>query len=118
MQLIFGVAPAFVVTRLGDECPVEPRGVHPKGASAMAPVLEKEWKTYEQQRAHLLEDHAGEFVLIHKREVLGVFGSRHEALKEGYQRLGNVPFLVHKIAAEERPRRLICHTVRGRDGTD
>jgi hypothetical protein len=79
----------------------------------MAQVLEKEWETYKQERARLLEAHEGEFVLIHGSDVLGTFGSRREALREGYQRLGNVPFLVQEIVAAERPRYLISHTVRG-----
>jgi hypothetical protein len=79
----------------------------------MAQVLEKEWETYEQQRARLLEAHEGKFVVIHDSEVLGIYETRSEARRAGYQRFGRVPFLVQEIAAAEKPRRLICHTIRG-----
>jgi hypothetical protein len=52
-------------------------------------------------------------VLIHHDEILGVFASRREALRTGYQQLGNVAFLVHEIAAVETPRRIISPAVRG-----
>jgi hypothetical protein len=79
----------------------------------MAQVLEKEWETYERQRAHLLETHEGKFVLIHGGEVLGVFASRSEARRAGYRKLGKEPFFVQEIVASERPRRVIVHTVHG-----
>jgi hypothetical protein len=79
----------------------------------MGQVLEKEWEIYEQQRTRLLAAHEGKFVVIHDNEVLGVYESRSEAHRAGYQRFGRVPFLVHEIVATERPRRIISHTVRG-----
>jgi hypothetical protein len=79
----------------------------------MAQVLDREWETYEQQRAGLLEAHKGKFVLIHDDKLLGIFNSRAAAREEGYRQLGRVPFLIQEIAAEERPRRVISHTFRG-----
>ena len=40
-------------------------------------------------------------VLIKGSDVGGVFRDRSEALREGYQRLGVVPFLVRQIVASE-----------------
>ena len=79
----------------------------------MEQALEREWEVFEQQRARLLESHAGEFVLIHGEEILGFFGSRSEARKAGYQQLGKVPFLIQEIAEPETPHRIVYHTVRG-----
>ncbi|HOW39510.1 MAG TPA: hypothetical protein PL123_03130 [Bacteroidales bacterium] len=39
----------------------------------------------------------GGFVVIKDDEVLGVWLSRHDALREGIARFGNIPFLVKDI---------------------
>jgi hypothetical protein len=75
----------------------------------MGRVLERELKTYERERLRMLEEHKGKFVLIHKSEIAGYFTTHLEAVNEGYQRFGNVPFLVKEIVEVETPRHLITH---------
>jgi len=60
-------------------------------------------KCFEKRKADLLDQAEGQYALIKGDELLGVFSCRKEAVKEGYRRLGNVPFLVKLIANEEQP---------------
>ncbi len=69
----------------------------------MAAILDDELKTYEQQRDSLLGSAEGKFVLIWKDQVVGIYDSKMDAIAEGYQRFGNVPFLVKQIVRIETP---------------
>lgn len=69
----------------------------------MTRLLEGELKTYERQRDSLLGSAEGKFVLIHGNEVVGVYDSKMDAIAQGYQRFGNVPFLVKHILKIETP---------------
>jgi len=62
-----------------------------------------EIKCFEEHKPDLLAKAEGQYVLIKGDELLGIFSSRKEAVKEGYLRLGNVPFLVKLITDEEEP---------------
>lgn len=62
--------------------------------------LAEEVTTYEAQLQGWLE-REGQFVLIKRREVLGFFPRYEEALKAGYEQLGNEPFLVKQILRHE-----------------
>jgi hypothetical protein len=48
-----------------------------------------------------LREQAGRFVIIKGADILGTFPDRSAALREGYRRLGIVPFLVRQIADPE-----------------
>jgi hypothetical protein len=63
------------------------------------PLME-EVRIYE---AHLpgWADREGQFVLIKRRDILGFYSRYEEALKAGYEQLGNVPFLVKQIFRHE-----------------
>ncbi len=63
--------------------------------------LERELETYENKRQELLDTAEGKFVLIGGEEVLGVFEAEYDAVRQGYQRLGNVPFLVKQVVRVE-----------------
>ena len=63
-------------------------------------TLDKELATYREHFQELL-DHEGKYVLIRGDEIIGLYGSRDEALNVGYQRFGFPPFLVKKIALKE-----------------
>ena len=69
----------------------------------MGRMLEKEQITYEQHRESLLERAEGKFVLIRNEEVVGVYDSKMDAIAQGYQKFGNVPFLVKQILKVEAP---------------
>jgi hypothetical protein len=65
-------------------------------------ALETEIDTYRRELPRFLAE-AGKHVLIHGTEVLGLFPTREEALRAGYERFDHQPFLVKRIEAEERP---------------
>ena len=69
----------------------------------MAEILSEDLNLFESQRASLLEKSEGKFVLIHDDEVMGIYDSEQDAIREGYKHLGNVPFLVKRIATVEVP---------------
>jgi hypothetical protein len=59
--------------------------------------------TYEREKANLLASGSeGRFVLIHGNEVVGVWGTYEDALREGYGRFGLSPFLVKQIQSVDR----------------
>jgi hypothetical protein len=64
-------------------------------------VLADERTTYGDRLSELVREHEGRFVLIKGHDVVGVFGDRSEALREGYRRFGIVPFLVRQVTASE-----------------
>lgn len=63
-------------------------------------ALEKELATY-QAKLPDLKQHEGKFVLIHEDNVIDMFSSYDDALKEGYRQFGLLPFLVKQIHAVE-----------------
>lgn len=65
-------------------------------------ALETELKTYKSNLPNLIADNnEGKFVLIHGEEVVDVFGTYEDAIKEGYTRFGLTPFLVKQVQAIE-----------------
>ena len=75
----------------------------------MEGVLETELKTYEKHREFLLGTAEGKFVLIRHEEIAGVYSSEMDAIAQGYQKFGNVPFLVKQIVKVETPQNFISN---------
>ena len=69
----------------------------------MVTLLAEEAATYARHRDELLGTDSGKFVLIKEKEVIGVFNAQLDAIRVGYERLGNVPFLVKQIVQVEVP---------------
>ena len=63
-------------------------------------ALEKELSTY-KAKLRDLKEHEGKFVLIHGEDVVDLFTSYDDAIKEGYQKFGLEPFLVKQIQSVE-----------------
>ena len=61
-------------------------------------ALERELKTYEQNRSQLLAK-AGKFVLICEEEVVGAWDAYEDALRVAYQRYGVAHDLLDHAAA-------------------
>jgi hypothetical protein len=77
-------------------------------------ALEKELEAYKSKLPELTASE-GKFVLIHGDQVVGIFDTYADAIKEGYEKFGLEPFLVKQIQAIERVQfvsRLVdpCHT--------
>jgi hypothetical protein len=64
-------------------------------------ALEKELETYTQKLPEL-KAHEGKFVLIRGDEVVDVFTSYEDAIKQGYARFKLEPFLVKRISSIEQ----------------
>lgn len=64
-------------------------------------ALEKEIETYKSKLTQFSASE-GKFVLIHGEDVMGIFDTYADAIKEGYEKLGLKPFLVKQIQAIER----------------
>ncbi len=75
----------------------------------MEQVLGTELKTYEQHRDHLLGTAEGKFVLIRNDQVIGVYDSKMDAITQGYQKFGNVPFLVKQVVKVEAPQNFVSN---------
>ena len=68
----------------------------------MGVSFEKELHTYESNRQRLIGTW-GKFVPIRGSEIVNVFDSQLDAMRQGYERFGNVPFLVKQILEVETP---------------
>jgi len=64
-------------------------------------ALETELATYHQRLAELVQNE-GKFVLIHGSDVVDIYGTYEDAVKEGYQRFSLEPFLVKQIQSVEQ----------------
>ena len=64
-------------------------------------ALEQELATYQEKMAELLPNE-GKFVLIHGSDVVDVYGTYEDAVKEGYQKFNLEPFLVKQIQSVEQ----------------
>lgn len=64
-------------------------------------LLEEEIKTYQTEKARLVSEHNGKYVLIKGIAIVGIFESEKDALKIGIEKFGNTPFLVKKIESVE-----------------
>ncbi len=73
----------------------------------MPDLLETEIKTYDQQRRRLLGSCEGKYVLIHGDQVIGAYASKMDAIMLGYQKFGNVPFLVKQVLRVETPENFV-----------
>lgn len=76
-------------------------------------LLEKERKTYLRELERLLAVAPNEYVLIHADEVVGTYAAQSDAIREGYRRLGNVPFLVRQIVRFEEPLNFVSPLMAG-----
>jgi len=57
---------------------------------------------FESKLPELLKDHIGQFVLIKDQTIHGFYSTIEEALKQGYEKFGNVDFLIQEITDEKR----------------
>jgi hypothetical protein len=65
--------------------------------------LQRELDTFVVHREKLLSEAPGKFALVHEAELAGVYDSQMAAITAGYERFGNVPFLVKQVVAVETP---------------
>ena len=73
----------------------------------MLELLKEELRTYEARKSELVTRSKGKFVLIKDDQVVDVFETQGDAIRQGYERFGNVPFLVKQIVEVETPQNFI-----------
>jgi hypothetical protein len=69
----------------------------------MTEMLSKELETYEANKSELIGKSKGKYVLIKDDQVIDVFDTKSDAIRQGYERFGNVPFFVKQIIEIETP---------------
>ena len=77
----------------------------------MAELLEKELTTFEMNKGELIGKSKGKFALIKDDKIIGVFDAKIDAIRQGYQVLGNVPFLVKQIVEIETPQNFTSNLI-------
>jgi hypothetical protein len=82
-------------------------------------ALETELATYKNKLSELIAgNNEGKFVLIHGDDVIDVYGTYEDAIKEGYAKFQLDPFLVKQIQALESiqfiSRLIPCHSLAAR----
>ncbi len=67
--------------------------------------LARELDAFDGHREELMGRAAGKYALLHGDHLAGEFDTEADAIAEGYQMFGNVPFLVKRIEPVDIPRR-------------
>ena len=67
----------------------------------MAIALEQEYKFFLSHLEEFSKMHLHQFVLIKGEQVVDFFASYENALRDGLQRFGNVPFFIEEVKEEE-----------------
>lgn len=66
-------------------------------------TLYQEWNIYRREASRLLATgNEGRHVLIKGDQIIGIFQTHEEAMKEGYRQFLGQPFLVHEIQEREQ----------------
>jgi hypothetical protein len=72
-------------------------------------TLRDELRTFESRRDELLGTSLNKWVLIRDGELVGAFDSQADAINIGYERFGNVPFLVKQVVPVEVPQNYVSN---------
>jgi len=65
--------------------------------------LQTELDVFERLRLTLLDRAAGKYALVKGSDLVDIFGSEVEAIRDGYRRFGNEAFLVKHIVEADVP---------------
>jgi hypothetical protein len=71
-------------------------------ASATPTALEVEIEFFEKQKAKLLSEHEGKFVVILGQQLQGAYDTVENAYNAGVQAFGDRQFLVRKVTSAEQ----------------
>lgn len=66
-------------------------------------LLKNELNAYSKQKNELIGKSKGKFALVKDSKVVDIFDTKNDAIRQGYERFGNVPFLVKQILEVETP---------------
>jgi len=71
--------------------------------SATTSELDAELRFFEAHRTELVARAEGKYALVKGNELAGIFESQTEAIRAGYEKFGNQPFLVKQISVVDIP---------------
>ena len=77
----------------------------------MVNMLRKELQTYEVKKSELVGKYRGKFALIKNTDVVDIFDTKLDAIRQGYERFGVVPFLVKQIVEVETPQNFTSNLI-------
>ncbi len=77
-------------------------------------LLSEELETYNKNKAELLKESAGKYVLIKGKEIINIFDTQNDAIKVGIDKFGNTPFLVKKIEEVESKQNFTSNLIKTR----
>ena len=66
-------------------------------------ALQAELEEFERLRMTLVDRAPGKYALVKGNDLVGTFSTELEAIREGYRRFGNEPFLVKHIVEADVP---------------
>ncbi len=69
----------------------------------MVTRLGDEIACYEANLRELFGEHPNKFVLIKGSSIIDIFVTELDAIKRGFERYGNEPFLVRRVTSGEAP---------------
>jgi hypothetical protein len=82
-------------------------------------ILDQELETFQRELPRLLQEHEGEYVLIHADQVDSFWKTEDEADEAGCDRFGLELFLIKKVQKEEPVLNLFVNVIpRCRSGLD
>jgi len=76
----------------------------------MPTKLDAEIEYFNASRDQLLGRARGKFVLIKGNKLIDTFENQPDALKAGYERFGNEPFLVKQVLEVDVPQNFTSYT--------
>jgi len=76
-------------------------------------TLSTELETFNAKRNELVQKALGKFVLIKNGDLAGIFDTPTDAIREGYIKYGNSPFLVKQILPSEPPLNFTSNLILG-----
>ena len=80
----------------------------------MTAMLDREFKTFQENLPSLVEAHKGKFVLIKDDKIIDIFDNELDAVKQGNELFKDSHFLVNEITGEELRIRFMPSLVRAR----
>lgn len=72
-------------------------------ASTAVTELNSELRYFEAHRAELVRTSRGKYALIKGEQLGGIYEDQNEAIRAGYEKFGNEPFLVKEILEVDIP---------------
>jgi hypothetical protein len=72
-------------------------------AELTIPELETEWRYFNEHRAEFVEQAPGKYALVKGDALIGMYADEASAIRSGYEKLGNVPFLVKQVTEIDIP---------------